>query len=165
LYKEKLSNRNKVETGIRYEWYALQRYASDYYSEFKKPKIMYQAMQVKPCFIYDEEGLFCNNSIWFIPSDDKCLLGILNSKVGWWLISKYCTAIQNGFQLIWQYFGQIPIPKSTSNQKEIVELVERVLELKKQNQDTTTLESEIDQLVYQMYGLTEEEIKIVEGEK
>jgi len=66
---------------------------------------MYQKFQVKPCFIYDEDGLYCNDSMWIMSKDDKVLLGILNSKMGWWLISKYCTAIQNGFQLIWACFG------------------------------------------------------------
>jgi adenine-specific DNA-methyltransferase len=142
-------------------WWELR--ACDYYQEFEKPKIMYQVLQVKPCFIYDNSGQYCNNSMWIIPKDDKFLVGILNSKMGWWLISKYCTAIQNGFQLIWQYFGQIPIPKSIQCQKEIIDLVDRIISGKKQNRNTSPLESEIDQLVYQLYGLTDEEIKIVEG--
>lgn len=165
-FKDSLSARNKVETGIRYEWYAMQRYASDYYQEFEKPKIMYQVLQVKPCFIYDEDGLYCNNSMWFIPSEDKALLGILNSKMGWWLISKYCTAIQNGFQLIWKYFSQIPIATGNDTVRmKIADLVDKVLSIKKQNPtaDTSDLEAQIDQLVYQLYDLTEEEIKIVEG--
>src|SRR5690606_33197172 len=84
-----------------------------YYNDFKKPKIMYQKFQVKPCFIYDEKGLYCNDSMWIIPTDNKALLGVLNSKMGWWLITKYCTQIQNGCQLIWKYFGQIPVPNVT----------------------------------------------------
>jgi hypothetical protein len=165
-FKESLSGRNKVETGIRYEWYAMQRYASDYYHYFEKPKIMYQVLQVKPCFIYDEDGLFCNNSMWFIPSDDKVLLGILNSKLGWWLISKYCTAIQNGYQLIWKYFSKIPIAKGTQSQRQQIEiLVNKILLVKKIDlaKATPDLETQIDQLVYQLYDLTEEEIKIMEG--
>jgi hypothetical protein len=127
---------------------------------------MYQVLQVKPCFIYDDEGLYSNNSIWFIPTDDKVLLGILNSKIGWWLISKYCTAIQNGYQLIWKYFSQIPIAIDNNIVREkISDLVNEILSIKKQHQkaDTTDLENQIDQLVYQLYELTEEEIKIVEG--
>jgi hypothetical protein len=165
-FKAELSARNKVETGIRYEWYAMQRYASDYYQEFEKPKIMYQVLQVKPCFIYDEDGLFCNNSMWFIPSDDKVLLGILNSKMGWWLISKYCTAIQNGYQLIWKYFSQIPIAIGNNvGRKKISDFVNEILFIKKQNPqaDTNNLENQIDQLVYQLYELTDEEIKIIEA--
>ncbi len=90
-------------------WWELR--ACDYYDLFLQPKLMYQVLQVKPCFIYDEDGLYCNNSMWIIPTDDKGLLGILNSKMGWWLINKYCTQIQNGVQLIWKYFGQVPIPE------------------------------------------------------
>jgi adenine-specific DNA-methyltransferase len=145
-------------------WWELR--ACDYYDKFEKPKIMYQVLQVKPCFIYDEEGLYCNNSMWFIPSNDKVLLGILNSKMGWWLISKYCTAIQNGYQLIWKYFSQIPIATGNETVREkIAYLVTEILSIKKQNpaSDTTALENQIDQLVYQLYELTDEEIKIVEG--
>jgi len=145
-------------------WWELR--ACDYYDKFANPKIMYQKFQVKPCFIYDEGGLLCNDSMWFIPSDDKVLLGILNSKMGWWLISKYCTAIQNGFQLIWKYFSQIPIPNASDERKiPIKVLVNQILDLKKQNPTTNThnLETQIDQLVYALYDLTEEEIKLVEG--
>jgi type I restriction-modification system DNA methylase subunit len=104
----------------------------DYLSVFSKPKIMYQAFQVKPCFIYDEQGLFCNNSMWFIPTDNKALLGILNSKMGWWLINKFCTQIQNGCQLIWKYFGQIPIANTTD---ELGVMVTNTLTLNKDLQE------------------------------
>jgi hypothetical protein len=86
--------------------------------------------------------------------------------MGWWLISKYCTAIQNGFQLIWKYFGQIPIPQVNPKQGEVItSLVNQILTTKKLDPkaDITTLETEIDQLVYQLYELTPEEIKIIEG--
>ncbi len=139
--------------------------ACDYYGKFEKPKIMYQKFQVKACFIYDEEKLFCNDSMWFIPSDEKALLGILNSKMGWWLISKYCTAIQNGYQLIWKYFSQIPIATGNdSDRGKITNLVTEMLSIKKQkpSADTSKLETQIDQLVYKLYDLTVEEIKIIE---
>ncbi len=144
-------------------WWELR--ACDYYDKFEKPKIMYQKFQVKPCFIYDEDGLLCNDSMWFIPSDDKVLLGILNSKMGWWLISKYCTAIQNGFQLIWKYFSQIPIATGNDSvRKKISDLVNEILTTKKQNPaaDTSDLESQVDQLIYKAYDLTDDEIKLVE---
>ncbi len=145
-------------------WWELR--ACDYYHQFYTPKIMYQVFQVKPCFIFDEEGCFCNNSMWIIPKADKVLVAILNSKIGWWLISKYCSAIQNGYQLIWKYFGQIPIPQINVLQaKPIIKVVDQILNAKKiaPKADTNTLENEINQLVYELYGLTEEEIKIIEG--
>ncbi|GCA81327.1 class I SAM-dependent DNA methyltransferase [Microcystis aeruginosa] len=138
-----------------------------YWQEFEKPKIMYQSFQTKPCFMYDEQGLYCNNSMWIISKPDKFLLGILNSKMGWWLISKYCTAIQNGYQLIWQYFRQILIPIiSQEQQQPIIALVDQILTAKKSNPkaDTSELEKEINQIVYELYGLSEEEIGIIEGE-
>jgi type II restriction/modification system DNA methylase subunit YeeA len=137
-----------------------------YWKEFERPKIMYQRFQIKPCFIYDEEGQYCNDSVWIIPTDDKVLLGILNSKLGWWLISKYCTAIQNGYQLIWKYFSQVPIATANESQKiKITDKVNEIISEKKENPhlDLSELEAEIDQLVYQLYGLTDEEVKIVEG--
>jgi adenine-specific DNA-methyltransferase len=145
-------------------WWELR--ACDYYTEFEKPKIMYQKFQVKPCFIYDDKGLYCNDSMWIIPTDNKVLLGVFNSRMGWWLISKYCTAIQNGYQLIWDYFGKIPIPDFNKNNSErIVRLVDKIIDSKKSNSaaDTSALEVEINSLVYELYELTEEEIKIVES--
>ena len=144
-------------------WWELR--ACEYYQKFFTAKIMYQVFQVKPCFIFDEDGFFCNNSMWIIPKADKVLVAILNSKMGWWLISKYCTAIQHGYQLIWKYLGQIPIPQHNEDQaKPIIKVVVQILSLKKTNPgaNTSALEKEIDQLVYQLYGLTEEEIRIVE---
>ncbi len=211
-------------------WWELR--ACEYYDAFLKPKIMYQKFQVKPCFIYDEKGLYCNDSMWIIPTENKALLGVLNSKMGWWLITKYCTQIQNGCQLIWKYFGRIPVPDVSDSPlleqkvntmislKEKMESLKDIFinlllskfsidklttklqnwyelrfgeflkELKKakiklslseeaewmqyfseQKQKAQELKSEInrvdaeiDKMVYQIYGLTEEEIKIVEGE-
>ena len=104
---EPFADKGRKRTDKGDYWWELR--ACEYYDMFAKPKIMYQAFQVKPCFIYDEEGFYSNNSMWFIPTQSKSLLAILNSKMGWWLITKFCTQIQNGCQLIWKYFGQIPI--------------------------------------------------------
>lgn len=100
-------------------------------------------------------------------------IGVLNSKVIFW----YLQQISNVFRGGWitctkQYVGQLPIRQinfDIDTEKKlydrIVKLVERVLAAKRANPqaDTSKLEGEIDQLVYQLYGLTEEEIKIVEG--
>ncbi|MFM6422481.1 hypothetical protein, partial [Planktothrix sp.] len=62
----------------------------------------------------------------------------------------------------------LPIKKPTETEELLLEkLVDQILNIKKSNPnaDTTILEQQIDQLVYELYGLTEEEIKIVEGIK
>ena len=74
---------------------------------------------------------------------------------------------QNNFrQTTLAELRELPIPSGTpAKQANISELVHGVLLAKHRNPDadTSALEREIDQLVYQLYGLTEEEIKIVEG--
>ena len=97
---------------------------------------MYQRFQVKPCFIYDETGLYCNDSMWIIPTSNKALVAILNSKMGWWLISKYCTQIQNGYQLIWNYFGLIPISDISETNNNLEEKADLMLSLNKDLQET-----------------------------
>ena len=157
--------------------------ACDYYDQFGKPKIIYQVFQVKPCFIWDEKGFYCNNSIWIIPTKDKALIAILNSPLGWFLISKYCTQIQNGYQLIYKYFEKIPIkvtnPKDKTEKSihdEIVANVEALLKLNEALKDAK-LQTRIDQLkqriehheqkvnalVYKLYNLTPHEIALVEA--
>lgn len=90
-------------------WWELR--ACSYYDKFDAPKIFYQAFQVKPCFVYDDSSYRCNNSMFFLSVPDKALLSLLCSEVGWWLVSEFCPRIQNGRQLIWDNFRQIPIPK------------------------------------------------------
>ena len=89
-------------------WWELR--ACTYYDAFSMPKLFYQTFQVRPCFIYSDQSVFCNNSMWFLSVRDKALLAFLCSNMGWWLISKYCPRIQNGYQLIWDNFKQISIP-------------------------------------------------------
>ncbi len=159
-----------------YQWYEIQD-AIDYVEYFEQPKIMYQVFQVSPCFIYDTQNFFCNNSIWIIPSHDKYLLGLLNSKLGWFLISNYCTQIQNGYQLIWEYLSKIPIKTIDFQNKtekdlhdRIVKNVETILELhaqpkgyatEQQKQRIQYLENQIDTWVMDLYGLTAEERELL----
>ena len=161
-------------------WWELR--TCDYYQEFERPKIIYLVFQVKPTFTFDNSGFYVNNAVWMIPKEDKYLLGLLNSKIGWFLISQYCTRIQNGYQLIFQYLGKIPIrpidfsnPADKARHDKMVTLVERMLSLNKQRADVKidhdknlverqieATDKQIDALVYDLYGLTSEEIQIVE---
>lgn len=97
-------------------WWELR--ACAYYDKFESPKIFYQVFQTKPCFVYDKESTFCNNSMYFLPTSDKSLLAFLNSSTGWWLISEFCPRIQGGYQLIWDNFSQIPIPSQLPSEWE-----------------------------------------------
>ncbi|MBN3037746.1 MAG: N-6 DNA methylase [Candidatus Diapherotrites archaeon] len=154
-------------------WYELR--ACDYYDKFKKPKLIYGAITTGPRFTLDTDGYFANNANFFIPTEDLKLLAILNSKLGWFLISNTCTQIRGGYQLIWKYFGNVPIAKKES--PELEKLAKKMLSLNKrlvgmgdkQTDERKRLEKEIaetdakiDGLVYGLYGLTKEEREIVE---
>ena len=98
----------------------------------------------------------------------KVLLGILNSKLAsFYHFNNAPKATKGGFpKILIDDVKHFPIPKATpEQQKPIINLVDVILSAKKANPqaDTIELEHKIDELVYKLYGLTEEEIAIVEG--
>jgi len=146
-------------------WWELRNCA--YYKLFSEPKIIFPNLQNSNKFAFDESGNYINAPAVFLPSNDKSLLGILNSKIVWYFLKSICVIRSGGYiEVKPQYFEQIPIPQITGEIKTgIIDLVDKILSIKKSDpsSDITSLEAEIDRLVYDLYGLTEEEIRIVEG--
>jgi len=66
-----------------YAWYEIQD-AVDYWEEFAKPKLIYQAIQYHPTYAIDHDGLLLSNKAFFITTEDPGLLAALNSPLGWW---------------------------------------------------------------------------------
>ncbi|EAI0390054.1 class I SAM-dependent DNA methyltransferase [Campylobacter coli] len=172
-HKERLSKRNKEETGIRYEWYCLQRWGANYYQEFEKEKLGWQRITQEPSFILEKEYILLDSMAFMVANSKnelKYLLGFLNSN----LIFYYFKNIghlysDKGFLLSNQYVEKFPIPKINSkNQKladELINLADDILKAKEQdkNANIQELENKINSIVYKLYNLTEEEIKIIEG--
>ena len=141
-----------------------------YHEEFEKEKVVWAEMTNAPSFIYDNNSFFINQTCYFlIHEHNKYLLGILNSN----LIHSYMKSISSNlgdgaFRWIKQYIEKLPIPKIDSTNKalsdEIISLVEQILDSKAKDPttDTKELESHIDSLVYKLYHLTDDEIKIIE---
>ena len=164
-----------------YKWYEIQDVV-DFYPEFEKPKIIYVKFQMKTAFTFDSGIHYPNGAIFIIPKKDFFLLGLLNSKLGWFLISNYCTKIQGGYQLIFQYLGKIPIyvpdfdnPNDKVRHDRMITLVTGMLDLHKHlshaktdqekrliQQEIDSTDKQIDSLVYGIYGLTVDEIAVVE---
>jgi hypothetical protein len=98
----------------------------------------------------------------------KLVAAILNSKLITYFFSKFLSTdtLQGSYSSIYpEDLRQIPI-KYNDNLVKLIESNSTKINLaKKQNPttDTTDIEKEINQLVYQLYDLTEEEIAIVEG--
>tara|TARA_R110001583_G_scaffold85590_2_gene224429 strand:- start:6781 stop:9948 length:3168 start_codon:yes stop_codon:yes gene_type:complete len=215
-------------------WWELRNCA--YYDLFDKPKIIFPNLQNSNKFCLDNEGTFVNAPAVFLPTDNKALLCVLNSKIVWEFLKSICVVRSGGYiEVKPQYFEQIPIPELKNERqfegkatdvilyvndlqrlndkfqyyltshflinkltrklenwyelefadfiKELNKAIKKAgvtvltkkdefewLELfednKKKAQELQTqihqTEKEIDQMVYQLYGLTYEEIKIVE---
>ncbi|HEH3834720.1 TPA: class I SAM-dependent DNA methyltransferase [Campylobacter jejuni] len=102
--------------------------------------------------------------------DYKYLMAVLNSSLTWWFLQKTSVVMRGGFYRIKPaYIEKFCIPKINSkNQKiadELINSVDEILKAKEQdkNANTQELENKINSLVYKLYNLTEEEIKIIEG--
>ena len=88
-YKQQLSARNKAETGIRYEWYAMQRWGANYWEDFNKPKIVYGQFQDGAEYSFAEEGMYVSSNEYILISPSfspKSLLALLNCKASEWLL-------------------------------------------------------------------------------
>lgn len=137
-------------------------------------KIYFQRMRKISLFprvvaCYDNEGMHglytCSVIYKINPSniDYKYLLALLNS----YLVNLWYKNYDTDIEIKLASVKAIPVVDiSINEQKPIIDIVNEIIAAKKSfpNADTTALEKEIDQLVYQLYGLTEDEIKIVEGE-
>ena len=150
-----------------YQWYEIQD-AVDYFQEFEKFKIIYPNICKQPEFTFDKNSLYTNQKCFIIPFDDLYLLSILNSKLTFFLFRQILPRLRGDFyEPSFVYLKDFPIiNKPDQNKKnELIQIVDQILSLKESDSSAniTTLENEINQLVYELYGLTEEEIKIVEG--
>jgi len=146
-------------------WWELRPCA--YNQVFEENKIAWAETSFGNQFCLIDPGVYLNKTAFMIPGNDLALLGILNSKLVRFYLDSIVSKVRGGyFSMSKSYVETIPIvyPKDI---RPIIEQVIKVIELKKQNPDadTTIYENQIDQLVYQLYELTEEEVKIVEGVK
>jgi hypothetical protein len=226
-------------------WWELRNCA--YYELFEQTKIIFPNLQNSNKFCLDTQGTYVNAPAVFIPSDNRTLLCVLNSKVVWEFLKSICVVRSGGYiEVKPQYFEQIPIPEfqneeffndatdriidyvsdlqnlesrfqnyfkgalqlnrlqrkletwynldftsfikelskaiKATNKLRAAEDLEPIPELTKKDEfewmelfeenkkkaqefqaQIATTEKEIDQMVYELYGLTEEEIEIVEN--
>ncbi|MFM6190419.1 TaqI-like C-terminal specificity domain-containing protein, partial [Planktothrix sp.] len=124
-------------TGIRYEWYALQRCAATYWQEFEQPKILYQEIATYQAFSWDSGQLYVNNKVFFIPNSTYYLLSILNSSITWFFLDRIVGKMAGGtYALQSIYIAQIPIPNAQPQEKSAIEtLVNYIIYLTAQLKD------------------------------
>ncbi|MBP6964643.1 MAG: N-6 DNA methylase [Armatimonadetes bacterium] len=180
-HKADLEQRTDIQHPSK-KWYELR--PCSYYDVIRKPKIVYASVASRASFALDDTGIFVDKTCYFIPRADKYLLGLLNSRPLFFYFSRIAVERRGGYyEYLTEYVSRLPIrainfddPDDKARHDRMVELVDRMLDLHKRL-DAATLpndktqiqrqiaatDREIDRLVYELYGLTDEEIKIVEG--
>ncbi|WP_187834871.1 class I SAM-dependent DNA methyltransferase [Helicobacter pylori] len=144
-----------------------------YLEDFEKEKIVYPCIMAKePCFVYEEKGFYAPAPANIITGDKieiKYLTALLNSKCIYFAMRKFYMGGGIEGELKTNNLEKIPIPKITTKNQELADKItdctERILKTKAKDPKANTqgLEKEIDALVYQLYHLTDEEIKIIEN--
>jgi hypothetical protein len=145
-------------------WWELR--ACAYLDDFEKDKIIYPNMSKFLPFVYDSNNIYANPKCYILTGGNlKYLLGLLNSKISSFWIRENCPELLGGTrELQKRIIENLPITQiSIEAQQPFIDLVDIILAKKENNEDTSKEEKEIDMMVYKLYDLTEEEIKIVEG--
>jgi hypothetical protein len=170
-------------------WYELQQAQYNFAKYMDGPKIIFPDIAIAPRFTLDEIGYYSSNTTYFLPHTDRYLLGLLNSKLGKFYFVKTCAGLEGASETYLRFFGQYleNFPVRVINCKnyqdrithdEMEQLVDSMLGTHKQlieaklktQRELLQLrieetDREIDRMVYELYELTDEEIKIVEGER
>ena len=163
----RLPNGGRSRKKTKHSWFELQD-ATTYYKDFSNEKLFWMDMAGDTArFAYSETETYCNNKGYIISGPDlKYICGLLNSSLINWFVKN--TAPTTGLGLTeWTKVSvqRIPIPKtSAAAQRPFIRLVDEILEAKAADPDADTsyLEWDIDRLVYDLYGLTEEEDTAIE---
>ena len=152
-YYEKLSSR--ADKGVTP--YNLRNCA--YMNDFSKPKIMWGNLCLSSQFAYTEEEYFINAPSPMIVPGSKYLVAILNSKIADWYIRQLGVTRNGGyFEYKPMFVEKIPVPHVTPEvEKKISDLVDSIIEGNKTNSDVKQLESQMDSIINDIYGISEDE--------
>lgn len=145
--------------------------ACAFFDDFKEEKIVWIELTDLGRFALCKDEIYLLNTAYFmLPPPGypaKYLLGLLNSSTIQFYLGQIAeTSGMGTTRWINNYVKEFPIPRPSSSQAQsLIELVDLILAAKSQDPaaDVSALEAVIDALVYRLYGLTAEEIKIVEG--
>jgi len=182
-FKSKLEKR-----ATKQKWYELQQPQRKYSEFYEMPKIIYPDIAKESRFAFDESGIYPADTTFIIPKKDFYLLGLLNSKLIFFYLGMVCPVlgdVKRGgrLRLKFNYVKQVPIrainfndPAEKAAHDNMVALVEQILAMHKDKAAAKTqsaqevaarqiraVDEAIDKLVYALYELSEEEIRIVEG--
>ena len=153
-YKDPLSKRNKAETGIRYEWYAMQRWGAKYWEDFSKPKILWKRVGSILRFAYNVNGSFGLDSTCFSTGDNiEYICCVLNSPMGHYLLKDSPKTGTGDLLVSVQAIEPLRIPHISEDENKFFRTRLEILI----NEESNALEQEINQKVFDLYDLSLEE--------
>lgn len=163
VFKDRLEAR---ATSANHAWYELQQPQIGTYGIFEKPKIVLPAIVNRATFALDVEGHYSNDKTTIIDNDDLFVLAVLNSSVQNFFFQQTASTKQNGyFEQKYMYIEQISIPENLADdlRHRIISIVQECLIAAQQAPSKLpALETELNLLVYQAYGLSSEDIALLE---
>ncbi|MGB9771375.1 MAG: Eco57I restriction-modification methylase domain-containing protein [Candidatus Kapaibacteriota bacterium] len=165
-------------------WWELRH--CDYYPEFEKEKIVWQEIVRESSFAYDNRGFYCEATSFLMTGKNlKYILGLLNSKPVTFFFKEFYAGGglgDEGYRYKKAFLEQVPLPPITPQNQQVAEQIERLVEqmLALNNrlselgdkitderarieQEIKKTDAQIDKHIYELYNLTAEEIKIIEG--
>jgi hypothetical protein len=154
-------------------WYRYARNQGVDYIELPKLSSM-EICANHPNVIFDNNNFYHNTKVysWYKKESTKesyeYLLAIANSKLLWWFLKTTGDTLQGDARTFkTNYLNPFPLPIFIEKELEynISDKVKTIIEIKRLNEkaDTSDLDKKIDQLIYKIYDLTEEEIRIIEN--
>lgn len=172
-FKDKLEPGKGRKPGP-YKWYEIQDNIA-FYHEFEKEKIVWQEIVREPSFAYDTNKYYGEATTFIMTGENlKYLIAILNSKPATFFFRTFYAGGglgEGGYRYKKHFLESLHIPKvSQDEQKPFVELVDKILELtisadylenKEKQERVREYEKEIDEMVYGLYRLTNEEINLI----
>ncbi len=150
-------------------WWELR--ACSYNHIFEKERLVWTDIAIEPLFTIITNNYYINNTIYMISGEKiKYLLGILNSQLVKWYFPLIATGLgAKGHRFFKIFVEKIPIPEITEeNQKNVTKienLVKKIITTKEKDTGANIIkqQTEIDKLVYKLYELSKEEIKMIEN--
>ena len=136
-----------------------------YWDDFYKQKIVWGNLCLSSQFAIAEEGIFINAPSPIIVPGNKYLLAVLNSSLGDWYIRQLGVTRNGGyFEYKPMFVEKLPVPcVSECIQEQFSTIVDKIISKKKQHEDTSKEESIIDNMVFDLYGLTVKERMYIEN--
>ncbi len=142
-----------------------------YWPKFEQEKIVWQEIIRTPQFTYDEGEYYVEATAFVMTGEHlKYLLGLLNSTPVFYFFKMFYAGGglgSTGIRYKKTFIKKLPIPQITPQNKHLAEqienLVDQILQRKKQDKraDTKHLEAQIDELVFELYGLSEDERRVI----